>query len=99
MLSPPSGSLLRVTVSLRLQPLTVRVSRPVPPLETKRLFGALPSLQRGAAAATQATRTAAGARRRFKTGSLDRLAIMGISIVVLGTTSIIVGVDQFGQLL
>jgi hypothetical protein len=28
-----------------------------------------------------------------------RLAIMGISILVLGTTSVIVGVDQFGQLL
>ena len=41
--------------------------------------------------------------RRYLPTSLQlggyRLAIMGISIVVLGATSIIVGIDQFGQLL
>ena len=41
--------------------------------------------------------------RRYLPKSLQlggyRLVIMGISIVVLGTTSIIVGVNQFGQLL
>jgi hypothetical protein len=41
--------------------------------------------------------------RRYLPKSLQlggyRLVIMGISIVVLGTTSVIVGIDQFGQLL